>query len=102
MKLTERLSALKSRGWTCEHPDFRHAINSGGISYSCVWCLGPVPGYAGIQAVYLDVAGGTVLLTGPEHRDFDWQEFLNLLDGFTDVVPPKPASGQKTLWEDEG
>lgn len=98
MKLTNRLKALSARGWACEHPGYTHPIVSNGISYFCVWCIGPVPGFAEVQAAYLDVAGGTVLLTGKEHKDYEWQEWLDLLDGKS--AERKPLSGQRSLWED--
>jgi hypothetical protein len=99
MNHKERMKTLTARGWTCDYPNAVHPINVDKISYRCVWCVGPMPGFSELQAVYLDVEDGNVFLTGREHKDYSWDEFLAELDRKPEAA--KPLAGQRSLWGDE-
>ena len=98
MKLSERLKELKSRGWSCDHPEKSHNCKSHNHGmHQCLYLEGAIDGVP--QQIFLSVFSGLVMVIKGE--DYPFEEFLNLLDGVNVVPVVKPASGQRSLWEDD-
>jgi hypothetical protein len=98
MKLSERLSALKSRGWSCDHPEKSHNCKSHNHGmHQCLYLEGAIGGVP--QQIFLSVFSGLVMVIRGE--DYPFQDFLNILDGVNVAPVVKPASGQRSLLEDE-